>query len=232
MSSFKPDGIDVLVQAREFHCAANTERLTHRRHGYTRLGADGTNVRKLTRPGQCEAVSFARLDGNSQAQLARESRRPGAAAHDEFVRFNFLAIREFDGANATVRLGCKIEDLAFPGEFHVEPLKLRLQRGHEAVGREMAIQGKVNRAGDIHARAGIERGGLFRVENFRRNAERAGLRGHFGFFVECGLLLAEHEQALFHEAEICIRERGEFLEARAAGQAEIAYQRCGTANMF
>jgi len=58
------------------------------------------------------------------------------------------------------------------------------------------------------------------------------LRGHFGFFVECGLLLAEHEQALFHEAEIGIRERGEFLEARVAGEVEITYQRCGTVNMF
>ena len=80
------DGIDLLVQPRHFHRAADAQRVAHRRHGDARLGEDGTNLRKLARLGQREAVAFASLNRNFNPSCARQWRRPRAAGENKFIR--------------------------------------------------------------------------------------------------------------------------------------------------
>ena len=84
--------------------------------------------------------------------------------------------------------------------------------------REMTVQRKIHRASNIHPNAGIKHGGLFRIEHFSRNAHRVGLLRHFPFFLKRVTGLAQHQQTLFHQAEIAIRQCGEFLEAFPARQ--------------
>ena len=61
-----------------------------------------------------------------------------------------------------------------------------------------------------------------RGEDFSGNTKGAGLLRSFRLVFERVLRFAEHQQPLFHEAEIVTRNLRELLKTLAAGQAEVA----------
>ena len=91
----------------------------------------------------------------------------------------------------------------------------------------MAVHWKKHAARHIHRHGRIERGGGFGVEHFGGDAECASLSCGVGFFFECLRFFAEHEQALFHEAEVEVGQGRQFFESRPTGHADVPEQRRG-----
>ena len=96
-------------------------------------------------------------------------------------------------------------DLRLPRKANAKIAELSLESGHEAIGREVAVLGKIDRAGDVHPHIRFERGGLLRVERLRRNPEGARLSRAGCLFVERALRFAQHEQPFLYEAEVVAR---------------------------
>ena len=66
--------------------------------------------------------------------------------------------------------------------------------------------------------SGIKLRDALHIEHLRRHAEFVRLRGVLRFVVQAVLRFAEHHQALLHEAEVVAWQRGQILEAIAAGE--------------
>ena len=101
-----------------------------------------------------------------------------------------------------------------------------LQRGHEVLRHEMGIAGKIDRAGDREANARLARLRGGRIEDLGRHAQLHGVLGQPGLFVQGLLAAAEHERTPADQAERVFPLIGELLVAGAAGQVQIAQQRC------
>ena len=217
------DGVDVLVQARDLHRPAETQRVAHRRHGHAGLGEDGAELRQLARLGQRQAVAFAGLHGDAEPQFLSDRRRPGTSRQDELVRLERVLRGDYGEDARPVARGA--DDLGIPQELHPHRIALPFQSRHEAVRRQVAVLRKIDRARDVHRHRRIEPRRLLGVQHLGGHAEIPGLLGHRAFIVEGVLFLAEHQQALLHEAEVVRRKRGQLLIGRAAGEAEIADER-------
>jgi hypothetical protein len=124
---------------------------------------------------------------------------------------SFTACKEGNSATSSAICGAR------------EPEKSR----HEALRGEMAIEGEVARARDVHAHRGIEFGGAGGGDDFGQHTEFPGARGDAGFVVERVPGLARHEQAAADEAERVVRGAGELFVECAAREAEIADERRG-----
>ena len=95
----------------------------------------------------------------------------------------------------------------------------------------MAVLGKIDRAGNVHPHARLERGGLPGVEDLCFHAKRPRPFRHPGLLVEGVLRLAQHHEALLHEAEFVSWQFRQFLETRPAGGVQIPQQRRRAGNV-
>ena len=181
---------------------------------------------------QRQAVAFAGLQRQAQAQLVRERRRPRAAAEHELVRLDLAASARRRGPDRPATFDAPARDLGVPRELGALRRDPVLQLRDEAIRRQVTVLRKVHGAGDVHPNAGIERRRLPGVEHLRSDAERAAELGRADFLVQHVRRSAQHQQPLPDEAEVASGQRGELFEAAVARDAEIAQQRRGAANVL
>src|ERR1051326_7772659 len=78
-----PDGVYILVETGNLHCAAHAQGSIHRSHGDPRLGADGTYLRKLTRFWERQAIPFACLHWEFSTPHPRRHTQQRARPHNK-----------------------------------------------------------------------------------------------------------------------------------------------------
>src|SRR5436190_13042300 len=64
-------GIDIFIQTRDFHRAAEAQRVSHRCNGHTRLGENGAELWQVAWASQRQAVTLSRLHRDFKAELLR-----------------------------------------------------------------------------------------------------------------------------------------------------------------
>ena len=134
--------------------------------------------------------------GSVEAELARDARRPRAAAEHEFVAFDLAAVaRRRRARTCLLALDAPARDFGVPDEFDAVAASRSCICVDEAIGREVTVLRKVHAARDVHPDAGIERGDGFRVEHLRIDSERAAHFRRPAFLVErvaaCGTASAD-----------------------------------------
>jgi len=194
----------------------------HSAHRDACLGEQRTTARRARRLGQREAVAFAGLHRQPQAEAAAEVAGPHPGAKNELVCFQFF-VRKNGGADAPT-FGAPAAHFGLPAEFHAGGGTAALQGIHQELRIEVAILSDVHGARDFHLDARLARGRRLGVEHFGAETERVSLDRRPRFFFECVRVAAKDQDAAVLEIEV-VSLSGERDIERAARQCELDDER-------
>ncbi len=229
-------GVDGFVHAGDFHGTAEAEGSAHGSDGDAGLGKDCGDRREVLGAGHGEAVAFAGLHGEADAEGTADGRRPTAAGDDVLVGFDGAGGSADGGdtarAGAAVRSELPVDGGGVPAKINAVVLDGGGECGDELHGGQVGVVGEEDAAENAGAEGGFEFGGVGGGEVFAGDTEGFAMGTELDFVVEGVLRLAEHEQASADEAEVVVAFACEFFITGTAGEVEVAEQRRGAFDVF